>query len=471
MRKTLLGSFLMIITLLASGQTEWQRVRGQWLGILDVGVAKLNIGLIVSDTSGSLTSILLSPDQGAMNIKVDSTLFFNDTLKVVSKEISAVFEGKISKGSDSLTGHFTQGRKFPLSLGRVEKIPGLTRPQEPQRPFPYLEEEITFTNEKAGIVLSGTLTLPATENNFAAVVLVSGSGPQDRNESLLGHKPFLVISDYLTRNGIAVLRYDDRGTAKSPGVFGTATSADFADDAEAAINFLKADTRLDIKSIGIMGHSEGGLIAQMIAARNREVAFIVTLAGPGLKGEDLLMLQSELIVRADSIPENEIAVNTKINKKLYKIARVEKDDNKAAEKMRKLIDDYWKTLSPESIKAGHLDKKALIQSVYQVITPWFRYFIAYDPSAALKKISCPVLALNGSKDLQVPASENLKAIEKQLKKAGNNHYTIKEFAGLNHLFQPCRTGSPSEYLQIEETFSPEVLDFITQWIKGITAKK
>jgi len=302
-------------------------------------------------------------------------------------------------------------------------------------------------------------------------VLVSGSGPQDRNESLLGHKPFLVISDYLTRNGIAVLRYDDRGTAKSQGVFGTATSADFADDAEAAINFLKADTRLDIKSIGIMGHSEGGLIAQMIAARNREVAFIVTLAGPGLKGEDLLMLQSELIARADSIPENEIAVNTKINKKLYKIARVEKDDNKAAEKMRKLIDDYWKTLSPESIKAGHLDKKALIQSVYQVLTPWFRYFIAYDPSAALKKISCPVLALNGSKDLQVPASENLKAIEKQLKKAGNNHYTIKEFAGLNHLFQPCRTGSPSEYLQIEETFSPEVLDFITQWIKGITAKK
>jgi len=471
MKKILLGSFLMIIAVFASGQTDWHRVTGQWLGMLNLGMAKLNIGLIVSDSSGTLKATLLSPDQGAMNIRVDSALFANNTLKVVSKEISAVFEGKINERNDSLIGHFTQGRKFPLSLGRVEKIPGLTRPQEPQRPYTYLEEEVTFMNEKAGIALSGTLTLPSSGSNFAAVVLVTGSGPQNRDEELLGHKPFLVIADYLTRNGIAVLRYDDRGTAKSKGVFATATSADFADDAEAAMNFLKTDTRIDSKNIGIIGHSEGGLIAQMIAARNMEVAFIVTLAGPGLKGEDLLLLQSELIARADSIPEKEIAANTKINKKLYKIARVEKDDKKAAEKMRKLIDDYWKTLSQESIKSNHLEKKTLIQSVYQVITPWFRYFIAYNPSAALKKIYCPVLALNGSKDLQVPSSQNLNAIERNLKKAGNSNYTIKEFAGLNHLFQHCATGSPSEYLHIEETFSPEVLDFMTQWIKTFNAGK
>jgi len=471
MKKILLGSFLMIIAVFASGQTDWHRVTGQWLGMLNLGMAKLNIGLIVGDSSGTLKATLLSPDQGAMNIKVDSTIFSNNTLKVVSKEISAVFEGKINDRNDSLIGYFSQGRKFPLLLGRVEKIPGLTRPQEPQRPYTYLEEEVTFMNEKAGIALSGTLTLPSSGSNFAAVVLVTGSGPQNRDEELLGHKPFLVIADYLTRNGIAVLRYDDRGTAKSKGVFATATSADFADDAEAAMNFLKTDTRIDSKNIGIIGHSEGGLIAQMIAARNMEVALIVTLAGPGLKGEDLLLLQSELIARADSIPEKEIAANTKINKKLYKIARVEKDDKKAAEKMRKLIDDYWKTLSQESIKSNHLEKKTLIQSVYQVITPWFRYFIAYNPSAALKKIYCPVLALNGSKDLQVPSSQNLNAIERNLKKAGNSNYTIKEFAGLNHLFQHCATGSPSEYLHIEETFSPEVLDFMTQWIKTFNAGK
>ncbi len=408
----------------------------------------------------------MSPDQGVMDIKVDKTEFYNDTLKINSAEIRASYKGKINKSSDTLTGNWMQGLKIPLTLLRVEKLPELNRPQEPRRPFPYKEEEVTFTNDKAGVSLSGTLTLPSSGENFPAVVLVTGSGPQNRDEELLGHKPFLVISDYLTRNGIAVLRYDDRGTGKSKGGFSSATTADFAGDAEAAFEFLVADQRINPKKTGIIGHSEGGLIAPIIASRNKDVAFIVMLAGPGLKGKDILLLQSERIARADSTPEQEIENNTRLNKKLYNIAVNEKDDRKAAGKMRKLIDDYWATISPETIQSKGLDKKILVQGVYQLITPWFRYFLTCDPKVALTKVHCHVLAIAGSNDLQVPPAENLAAIKKYLSRAGNLNVTVKEFAGLNHLFQHSATGSPSEYADIEETFSPEVLDYLAQWIKN-----
>jgi uncharacterized protein len=467
MKKILFALLIIVASFVGMAQSNFNKVTGSWLGTLDVGAAKLRIGLLVADSSGILASKLMSPDQGAMNIRVDKTEFADDTLKIVSKEISASFKGKLTNENDSLKGYFIQGRKFPLTLLRVEKLPEMLRPQEPKRPFSYTEEEVSFINEKAGISLSGTLTLPSSGNNFTAVVMVSGSGPQNRDEELLGHKPFLVIADYLTRNGIAVLRYDDRGIGKSKGVFSTATSADFADDAEAALKFLQNDKRINPEKIGIIGHSEGGLIAPIVAARNSNVAFIVMLAGPGLKGKDILLLQSELIARADSTPEKEIKENSKLSKKLYDIAIKEKDDKKAAAKMRKVIDDYWNTLSPETIKNIGVDKKVLIQSVYQILTPWFRYFLSYDPKNALTKISCPVLALSGSNDLQVPPAENLAAIEKYLTKAGNKDFTIKEFEGLNHLFQHSATGSPSEYINIEETFSPEVLDYLAQWLKKL----
>ncbi|HNW90731.1 MAG TPA: alpha/beta hydrolase [Bacteroidales bacterium] len=470
MKKTLHIILFSMLTFSGFSQTNIQNVAGNWLGTLDVGVAKLRLGLMVADSSGILISKLMSPDQGAMNIRVDKAEFANDTLKIVSKEIHASFKGAVNNSADTLKGYFTQGRKFPLALARVEKLPEMNRPQEPKRPFPYIEEEVTFTNEKAGISFSGTLTLPSSGENFTAVVMITGSGPQNRDEELLGHKPFLVIADYLTRNGFAVLRYDDRGTGKSKGVFSIATSADFADDAEAAFLFLQNDKRINPKQIGILGHSEGGLIAPVVASRNKDAAFIVMLAGPGLKGEDILLLQSELIARADSTPEEEIETNTTLNKKLYTIAKKEKDDKKATEKMRKLIDDYWKTLSPEAINKNGIEKQALIQSVYQVITPWFRHFLSYDPKKALTKVSCPVLAMNGSQDLQVPPAQNLAAIEKYLIKAGNKNFTIKEFKGLNHLFQHCITGSPAEYVDIEETFSPEVLEYMTQWLKYVSSK-
>ncbi|MEI6124382.1 MAG: alpha/beta fold hydrolase [Bacteroidota bacterium] len=437
---------------------------GNWLGAIKVGATTLRIGLCIKDSAALLSSFLMSPDQGVMRIEVDKTKTAHDTIEIVSKSISATFKALINQSGDSLKGTWKQGSKFPLVMARVAKLPELLRPQEPKGPFPYTVEEVSFTDTKTAITFAGTLTIPQGQNKFAAVVLVTGSGPQNRNEELLGHKPFLVIADYLTRNGIAVLRYDDRGVGKSGGVFSTATTLDFSQDAEAAFLFLRADKRIDSTKVGMIGHSEGGMIAPIVASRNPKVAFIIMLAGPGLKGKDILLLQSQLIAKADSTPQAEIKTNTKLNKKIYAIATKQKDDKKAAEKMRVLINNYWKTLNPEVIKKQNLDKTTLMQSIYQVLTPWFKYFLQSNPATYLVKVNCPVLALNGSKDLQVPSVQNLAAINKYLTQAKNKNFTTKQFDGLNHLFQHATTGSPTEYMEIQETFAPEVLSFITKWI-------
>ncbi len=468
MKKLFFTTFLILIAFSIYSQNNNSKYLGNWLGALDVYGKKLRIGLSVSDSAGIMVAFLMSPDQGVMNIMVDKITVNGDSLEVKSKNIGSTFKGKLNTDGDTLKGFWMQRGKLPIALKHVDKLPQLIRPQDPKKPYPYQEEEVSFTDAQTGITFAGTLTIPEGQKIFPAVILVTGSGPQTRDEELLGHKPFLIIADYLTRNGIAVLRYDDRGVGKSKGVFSTGTTADFAQDAEAAFMFLKADKRIDAKKVGIIGHSEGGMIAPMIAARNKEVAFIVMLAGPGLKGQDILLQQSILIAKADTTSDEEIKTNTALNKQMYAIAIKEKDDKKAAEKMRLLIEDYWKTMKPETIKKYGLDKKALIQSVYQILTPWFRYFLQSDPAKYLVKVKCPVLAVNGSKDLQAPPIQDLEAIKKYLTKAGNKNFTTKEFEGLNHLFQHATTGSPSEYMDIEETFAPEVLDYMGKWIKEVT---
>jgi len=468
MKKHLITALLFLIAISGFSQFNITKYQGNWLGSLDVMGKKLRIGLSITDSAGTLTSWLMSPDQGVMKIVVDKTSVNGDSLEVKSKNIASTFRAKLNQSGDTLKGFWLQRGKLPIAMKHVDKLPQLNRPQEPVKPYPYKEEDVSFTDVQTGITFAGTLTIPEGNKTFPAVVLVTGSGPQNRDEEILGHKPFLVIADYLTRNGIAVLRYDDRGVGKSKGVFSTSTTADFSQDAEAAFMFLMADKRIDAKKVGIIGHSEGGIIAPMVAARNKQVAFIVMLAGPGLKGQDILLQQSVLISKADTIPESEIKTNTALNKKMYAIAIKEKDDKKAAEKMRLLIEDYWKTMNPETMKKFGMDKKELIQSVYQILTPWFRYFLKTDPSKYLVKVKCPVLAVDGSKDLQVPPVQDLEAIKKYLTKAGNKNFTTKEFEGLNHLFQHTQTGSPSEYMDIEETFAPEVLDYMGKWILEIT---
>jgi pimeloyl-ACP methyl ester carboxylesterase len=310
------------------------------------------------------------------------------------------------------------------------------------------------------------LTLPQKDGAFPAIVLISGSGAQDRNEELMEHKPFLVIADYLTRNGIAVLRFDDRGTAASTGDFQTATSYDFSKDAEAGVKYLQTRKEINKKKIGLIGHSEGGIIAPMVAARNKDIAFIVLLAGTGVRGEQILILQQDLIAEASGVGEADRKKNQSINEGMYHLIL----QSTGTKQLKTDLTDYLKQVVkdlPAAEKETYNDTFIKV-SVERLTGPWMQYFIKYDPAPALKKVKCPVLALNGEKDLQVPAKENLDAIWAALTKGGNKRVTTKAFPGLNHLFQECNTGLPTEYATIEQTISPAVLEEIGTWVKTQT---
>jgi hypothetical protein len=294
------------------------------------------------------------------------------------------------------------------------------------------------------------------------VVLVTGSGPQDRDESLLGHRPFAVLADHLTRQGIAVLRYDDRGVAKSTGRFADATSADFAEDALAAVHYLR--TRREVGKIGIAGHSEGGVIAPMVAVRSPDVAFLVLLAGTGLPGDSILKMQSRLIARASGVSAEMIELSARAQTRMF-AAVIEGGDSAAMRaRLRQIGAEALAQMTEEQRRASRLTPAAMEANIAQISTPWFRYFLAYDPRPTLRRVRVPVLALNGSLDLQVPPKEDLAAIAAALREGGNRDVRTIELPGLNHLFQTTTTGAPTEYAQIEETMSPAALSAISAWI-------
>lgn len=457
MKKIIITTFL---SLLLVGATIAQDITGSWNGLLKPGGGiQLHIGLTIEKTDTGYKVNLSSPDQGAAIIPVNEFNFNEPAVSFKSKMIGASYTG--THAGDSITGTFTQGgHSFPLIFNKgVVQAP--KRPQEPTLPLPYYTEEVSFENTAAHIKLAGTLSMPQQTGAYPAVILITGSGAQNRDEELLGHKPFLIISDYLTRQGIAVLRYDDRGYAKSTGNFKTATSLDFASDVESAIAYLK--TRKEIKQIGLIGHSEGGLIAPVVAAKNKDVAFIVMLAGPGIRGDKLLLLQTELITRVEGTPDSTIARINTINKGAFDI--IVNNENDSIIK-KDLVAYYHKYAAdhPAEVPAGTTPEQFVAANLKEVMNPWpwLKFFLQYDPVTSLKKVRCPVLALNGEKDLQVPPKEDLGSIKNALK--GNKDVTVKEYPGLNHLFQECKTGSPSEYAGIEQTISPVVLEDISKWI-------
>jgi hypothetical protein len=409
---------------------------------------------------------MTSIDQG--NAKIPSTLSMHgDTLVVSMPAATATYSAVFSAADDSLHGSFTQGIAMPLNMGRTAPPAPPSRPQEPKPPFPYDAEEVSFESVP-GVRLAGTLTIPPGAGPFPAVALVTGSGPQDRNEELVGHKPFLVIADYLARHGIATLRYDDRGVAKSTGKFATATSVDFANDAEAAVRFLRTKPRIAHDHVGVMGHSEGGLIAPMVAARSSDVAFIVMLAGPGIAGDSILLLQQALIAQATGVPTAAIEQAAEANRRLYAVLKSTPDSTAAAAQIAALSTRMVATL-PVAQQAQATEQLKMAQA--QLISPWMRYFISYDPGPTLRKVRVPVLAMNGTLDLQVPYKANLPAISAALTEAGNQDFRVAAMPGLNHLFQHATTGSPTEYPNIPETFSPDALDMIATWINAHAGAK
>ena len=443
-----------------------QDISGQWNGALKVQGTQLRVVFNITKTENGINSTMDSPDQGAKGIPTTSTNFENSILKITIANAKIEYEGILGK-DNNIIGTFKQGgQSFPMNLSKeiIEKEK-LLRPQEPTKPYPYYSEDITFENKKAGINLAGTLTLPKKEGVFPVVILISGSGPQNRDEELLGHKPFLVLSDYLTKNGVAVLRFDDRGTALSKGDFKTATSADFATDVEAGIDYLKTRKEINKKEIGLIGHSEGGLIAPMVASKSKDVSFIVLLAGTGIKGDKLLLLQQKLIGKALGISDDDLQKNEVINRKAFDIVNKSNNLEQLRTDLTKYIKQQLKDNPNAEKPAGMSDDDFINLQVKQVANPWMQYFIKYNPASALEKVKCPVLAINGGKDLQVPPKENLEAIKKALTKGGNKNTTTKELPNLNHLFQECKTGSPDEYAKIEQTFSPIALTEILKWIQ------
>jgi pimeloyl-ACP methyl ester carboxylesterase len=325
------------------------------------------------------------------------------------------------------------------------------RPQNPERPYPYKELEATYKNSKADIDLAATLTIPEGKGPFPAVLLMAGSGPHDRDETLMGHKPFLVLADYLTRKGIVVLRADKRGCGRSGGNYSQAVMSDFASDADAGVAFLKTRPEVDPKHIGLIGHSEGGLEAPMVAVHNRDVAFVVLMAGPGVSGDLILTAQQKLIEASIGKTSAEIEKDAVTQREIFAILGKEEDDAAREKELRAAL-------------SGTVPDAQIGMQIKVLNSPWFRDFVKYDPAPTLSKLVCPVLAINGEKDLQVPPEQNLPAIRKALEAAGNKNFEVVELPGLNHLFQNAKTGAIGEYAEIEETMSPAVMEKISSWI-------
>ena len=431
---------------------------GVWQGALEGNGMRLRLQLHVShDDQKQLLAALDSPDQGLSGLPA---------VKVSQKEaafhfeipvVSGVYDGTIDDTKTGISGSWTQnGIAKKLEFKRSDQLLELRRPQTPVKPYPYREEQVVFHNDKAKISLAGTLTLPSGQGPFPAALLLSGSGPHDRDETVAGHHPFLILADHLTRNGIAVLRFDKRGIGKSTGDFSSATTEDFASDAGAALAFLKTRKEIGPRKIGLIGHSEGGMIAPIVASRSNDVAWIVLLASPGLKGEDILLLQSEAILKAAGVDEGQVAQTLDFNRQTYALIRQEKNPAVLEAKLKDFVQANAMGVS--------LPSAALQSQMRMLVSPWFRYFLDYDPVSVLQKTLCPVLALNGEKDLQVPSKENLSRIQKAMQDAGNRDFQSSELPGLNHLFQHCPTGSPTEYGGIEETMAPEALDAISNWV-------
>jgi fermentation-respiration switch protein FrsA (DUF1100 family) len=438
-----------------------QGLDGDWDGTLVVnGGMKLRLALHVKTTAeaGSHAS-LDSVDQGANGILVSAIRRQGQHVVLEVAAIRGGFEGDLSSDGSSLTGNWRQaGASLPLTLTRRPQgaaAPTLYRPQTPAEPFPYKSEEVAYDNAAAPSVrLAGTLTLPSGKGPFPAAILIAGSGPNRRDEDILGHKLFLVLADHLTRQGLAVLRYDKRGVGQSSGDYAHATSREFAADTEAGLAYLRTRKDIDPARIGLIGHSEGGLIAPIVAAVDPKVAFIVLMAAPGESGRKILLDQGRLIAIANGMDPRKAAETEAFSDKLYQMVLDEKDPARASAQAKQMLADY--------AKAHDLPAETLEAQVDMLNSAWMRAFMVYDPVPTLRQVRCPVLAIAGAKDLQVPPDDNLAAIKGAL--GADRDVTVQELAGLNHLFQPAHTGSPAEYGEIEQTMSPVALDTVSAWV-------
>jgi pimeloyl-ACP methyl ester carboxylesterase len=434
-------------------------VEGLWQGAVETHGMRLRFQLHIShDTEGALIAALDSLDQGVTGLPANHVTLKDSVFHFEIPSVAGVYEGTLNLARNAMAGKWSQtsADNLPLNFQRSDQTLELRRPQTPVKPFPYVEEDVAFAGGADGIKLAGTLTLPKGAGPFPAALLIAGSGPQDRDESLANHRPFLLIADALTRKGIAVLRYDKRGVGQSTGNPDTATTLDLAADAQAALAFLKSRKEIDGSKIGLIGHSEGAIIAPYLAGHAKDVKWVVLLAAPATNGEQTLLNQSELIGRAGGLSEDQLDASLGFDQAAYALVRKEKDPNVLAEKLVGLV--------KESGLDAALPPAALETQLRMLASPWFRFFLDYDPLPNLKGVTCPVLALYGQKDLQVAAKSNLPLVQQAFRNSLNTQAEARELPGLNHLFQHAYTGTPAEYAAIEETFSPDALALTVDWV-------
>lgn len=451
MRKIIFTISILLLSILNFAQT----IEGNWNGILEVQGTQLKLVFHVANKDRKLVSTMDSPDQKAFGIPVPTTTFEANTITFELPNAKITYKGKPNADFSEIDGTFSQmGSEIPLKLTRkpFEKVV-LNRPQTPKEPFSYQQEEVVFENKIDKVTLAGTLTYPKTKGKFPVVILISGTGAQDRNSELFEHKPFAVIADVLTKKGIAVLRCDDRGVGKSTGSMMNSTTEDFGNDVLAAVEFLKTRPTINFKKIGLIGHSEGGMVAPIVAAKSEDVSFIVLMAGPGTPIDKLMVEQNARLGKLSGMSDEQITAARETNKSIYGIIK-----NSTPENLEKELTTYLKTTM------SNLSDEAVKGQVQTMTSKWFQYFIKYNPAENLSKVKCPVLAINGSLDFQVPSEMNLKAIETALQRGKNKNYKTLELPGLNHLFQEASTGALEEYAKIEQTISPTALEVMSSWI-------
>ena len=448
------------LLVLTAGAASAEDAAGDWTGLL---AGQYHVVLHVTrDAAGHYGATLESPDQGQFVLTADEVTTDPDHLSFTIAKIGARYAGVWNADKKGWIGTWSQGMSAPLVLTRMTgPVAQLAPPKRPQEeaiakgPLPYKSEIVSFANTAApGVTLAGTFSKPAGAGPFPTVVLIAGSGPNDRDEDLMGHKLFLVLADYLNRQGLAVLRYDKRGIGASTGEYASATTADFISDAEAAVAWLKTRADVDPKRIGVLGHSEGGLIAPAVAVADPSVRFVVLMAGPGLRGDAIFLEQIELISRANGATDADIAKTQALTARGFAVIEASRDVTDAKAKLE--------ANAARAVAAGILTQEQADQNIAKVTDPWMYSFLRYDPVPTLRKVRVPVLAVGGSLDLQVETKTNLPAIKTAL--ADDRDVTVVEMPGLNHLFQDAKTGSPNEYGAIDETLAPQALKTVGDWI-------
>jgi pimeloyl-ACP methyl ester carboxylesterase len=431
---------------------------GLWLGPLHVGAVTLRLLFTIRHEGSAWKATLRSLDQSPKDLPVDSVSIDGDKVGLALPALFAHFEGT-RVGPDRIEGKWTQGvSSLDLTLARTDRVPTLARPQEPKPPFPYEVVEVSANNPAAQAILACTITRPRRSGRLPAALLITGSGAQDRDEAIFGHKPFAVLADALTRRGLVVMRCDDRGTAGSTGKFAGATTLDFAGDVEAELALLRQRPDVDGAHVGLIGHSEGALIAPIVAARNPGVAFVVLLAGPGVRGDETMRLQQAKLLQLSGASQDELAASLQLSQKLNALVAQSSDEAALPKQLRAL----WNARPPILHTGGGSNDALFDAQLPMLMSRWYREFLQIDPQSYLRKLKQPVLAVNGERDAQVLPKENLAGIRAAL--AGNPDATVRELPTLNHLFQSCKTGLPDEYGQLEETFAPAALETIGGWV-------